>query len=79
VTVDLDRLVVATEGWAGSDLAALPDAVGTDDVEALLSYIEGHTPGSTEWLSNARTMIRSLDSYGRVDDLVGYLQRCRLL
>ena len=76
-TADLDRLVVATEGWSGADIAGLADAAGS--IEDLVAAIAARTPSAATWLSQARDMIRSLDSYGRVDDLVGYLQRYRLL
>lgn len=76
---DLDRLVVATEGWAGCDFAGLGEIAAAGDVDALLAYIDDHESLASDWLSRARAMIRSLDSYGRVDDLVGYLQRYRLL
>lgn len=75
---DLDRLVVATEGWAGPDVAALGD-VSVGSVDQLLAAVGETVPGTVEWLARSRDMIRALDSYGRVDDLVGYLQRYRLL
>lgn len=80
-TPELDQLVAATEGWAGSDLAALGDAAdgATTSADDLLAHIRCTEPSSTAWLGRARSMIRSLDSYGRVDDLVGYLQRYRML
>lgn len=78
-TTDLDQLVAATEGWSGVDLVALGDAVDTADAGALRDAATSRTPATAEWLASARTMIRSLGSYGRVDDLVGYLQRYRLL
>lgn len=75
---DLDRLVVATEGWSGSDIAGL-GPVADGGVEAILHAVSAGPAAAAAWLAEARTMIRSLDSYGRVDDLVGYLQRYRLL
>lgn len=74
---DLDRLVIATEGWSGVDLAAL--ATSASSVEELLGAIASRTPSTTAWLDRARAMVHALEGYGRVDDLVGYLQRYRLL
>lgn len=75
---DLDRVVVATEGWTGADLSDLADlaAVSTADLTAALA---DRSPRSQQWLTRSRDLVRSLESYGRVDDLVGYLQRYRLL
>lgn len=78
-TADLDRLVAATEGWAGTDLASLGAAAAGSTIDELLERVRRTDTASAAWLGEARSMIRALDSYGRVDDLVGYLQRYRLL
>ncbi len=69
------------EGWAGSDLALL-GGVGSGSVPTLEELMAAIAPGATdagEWLAQAREMVRHFDAYGRIDDLVGYLQRYRLL
>ena len=80
----LDQLVVATEGWAGTDL----ESIGLDadanrlqvaELEVLIRLISGAVPSSRAWFEQVRALVPMMDSYGRVDDLVGYLQRYRLL
>lgn len=75
---DLDRVVVATEGWSGSDLAAL-DAGSFASVDDLLAHVAATRPGALDWLDAARELVRCHGPRGRLDDLVGYLQRYRLL
>lgn len=80
----LDKLVIATEGWAGEDLESIGMEGGggpmsTDEVDRLVRLISQAVPSSQRWLENVRALIPMMDSYGRVDDLVGYLQRYRLL
>ncbi|MFN8051697.1 MAG: hypothetical protein U0Q22_09690 [Acidimicrobiales bacterium] len=78
---DLDQLVAATEGWAGSDLALL-GGVGAASLPTMAELTAAVSAGATdagEWLAHARDLVGSLHPYGRVDDLVGYMQRYRLL
>lgn len=75
----LDELLVATEGWAGSDLRALAVAENRADGSTMMDRVSATTPASSEWLASAREMVLRHGSAGRFDDLVGYLQRYRLI
>lgn len=79
-TLDADRLddlVAATEGWSGVDLDALAGSDGD-----LLAAVAGRNASGTDaarWLDESRVLVGQLSGAGMVDDLVGYLQRYRLL
>ena len=79
----LDEIVMATEGWSGADLARLGSTATTESpsvlVETVLAETAAEPSTSTSWFGEARSMIRTLDSQERIDDLIGYLQRYRLL
>ena len=75
---DLDRLVIATEGWSGPDITSLGE-LSVASVDELIAAVPTIVPGTVDWLARSREMIRALGSYGRLDDLAGYLQRYRLL
>lgn len=77
---DLDRLVALTERWAGTDLALL-GTVGRDGdptADELLAAAAAGATDADDWLAAARAMVPRMHA-GRIDDLVGYLQRYRLL
>lgn len=79
-TAELDHVVVATEGWAGCDIARLGERFNSAvDIGELVSAAREGAPESAAWLDRARTMVSDLGDRGRLDDLVGYLQRYRLL
>lgn len=73
----LDDLVAATEGWSGIDLATLSSAQGDLLDAAAARSAEG--TDAAAWLAEARAFVAHLSGAGMVDDLVGYLQRYRLL
>lgn len=75
----LDELLVATEGWAGSDLTALAASENRVAGSTLLERVTATTPASMDWLASAREMVLRQGSVGRFDDLVGYLERYRLI
>ena len=79
----LDEIVMATEGWSGADLCGLGASASAASpsvmVETILAEARAQPATSTAWLGEARAMIRTLDTQERIDDLIGYLQRYRLL
>lgn len=73
----LDDVVAATEGWSGVDLDSLAGAGG--DLLAAASARGAAGTAAAGWLGEARALVSQLSGAGMVDDLVGYLQRYRLL
>jgi SpoVK/Ycf46/Vps4 family AAA+-type ATPase len=89
--LDLKKVVQATEGWSGADLAlvcehaterAMSDSITTGQVrpiqQADLTHAVAHLhPSIGAWLETARNFAMFNNDGGAYDDLLAYLKRRR--
>lgn len=73
---EVDRLVVATEGWSGVDIEALIDECG--DADEAIARSADWRPSTWTWLIDARSATVDAALTAGADDLLVYLDRYRL-